>query len=257
LIDKVIQSGGLAFLAHPFEDALPMFNEDDISWADWQVDGFTGIELWNGMSELKTVIKNKIQAVFYAFFPQYLARGPLQRTIQKWDEMLTAGRRVVAVGGSDAHGLPMSLGPLHRVIFPYQFHFACINNHLFIPGPLTGDAVEDSRAVLDSLRQGHSYIGYDLPSPTRGFKFTAHSKDGVFLMGDEVSLKGGVTFQIRLPAKGECVLVHNGQKIKTWQEREISTYVVTLPGYYRVECYIHFLGQKRGWIFSNPIYVHE
>lgn len=257
LIDRAIQSNGLAFLAHPFEDTMPMYNEGEISWDDWQVDGYTGIELWNGFSELKTVAKNRIQSIFYAFFPQYMAHGPLNRTIHKWDELLGNRRHVVVVGGSDAHALPMSLGPIHRTIFPYDFHFKCINNHVLTDHPLTGDATTDSRSILDALQQGHSFIGYDLPVSTRGFRFTAHAKDGVFWMGDDVSLKGGVTFQIRLPVKAECLLIHNGQTIKTWREREVSTYVATEPGTYRIEAYIQYLGQRRGWIFSNPVYVHE
>jgi hypothetical protein len=255
LIDKVRQSDGLSFLAHPFEDSLPAFGETDIGWADWNVTGFTGLELWNGMSEFKSVVKNKIQAVFFAFYPQYIARGPLHRTLQKWDELLGTGKRVVAIGGSDAHALPMSLGPLHRVIFPYLFHFRAINTHLFIPSPLSGDSVADRRTILEALRQGHAFVGYDLPASTRGFRFTAHVKEGVFTMGDEVSARTGVTFQIRLPRKAECRLVQDGRVLKTWREREVCTHTTTQPGAYRVEVYLHYLGEQRGWIFSNPIYV--
>jgi hypothetical protein len=255
LLDKVRQSDGLSFLAHPFEDALPAFGEPDISWVDWNVNGYTGLELWNGMSEFKSVVKNKAQAIFYAFYPQYIAHSPLQRTLQKWDELLVGGMRVVAIGGSDAHATPMSLGPLHRIIFPYLFHFRGINTHLFIETPLTGDTTTDRRLILDALRQGHAFVGYDLPASTRGFRFTAHAKEGVFNMGDEVSIRAGVTFQIRLPLKAECRLIHDGRVIKTWREREISTHVTTQPGVYRVEAYLPYLGVRRGWIFSNPIYV--
>jgi hypothetical protein len=257
LIDRVNQNYGLAFLAHPFEDALPIFNETDISWEDWQVDGYTGIELWNGFSEFKSIVKNKGQAIFYAFFPQYLPHGPLDRTLQKWNELLSNRQRIVAVGGSDAHALPASIGPLHRTVFPYHFHFRCINNHILLDQPPVDDATTDSRSVLDALKRGHSFIGYDLPASTRGFRFTAHARDGVFWMGDDVSLDTGVTFQIKIPGKAECSLIYNGQALKSWRDREICTYVATRPGAYRVEVHIHYLGQRRSWIYSNPIYLHE
>jgi hypothetical protein len=32
-------------------------------------------------------------------------------------------------------------------------------------------------------------------------------------------------------------------------------YLATEPGVYRVEAWRRFRGRKRGWIFSNPIYV--
>src|SRR5512140_3312722 len=47
LIDQANQSNGLTFLAHPNEADLPMFHEPDISWVDWGVHSFTGIEIWN------------------------------------------------------------------------------------------------------------------------------------------------------------------------------------------------------------------
>ena len=53
LLDKVNQSGGLSFIAHPNEDRMPEFDEEDLGWVDWDIHGFTGIELWNGLSESK------------------------------------------------------------------------------------------------------------------------------------------------------------------------------------------------------------
>src|SRR5271169_6380939 len=55
LINAVRESNGLSFLAHPNDPAAPAFHETDISWADWSVTNYTGIELWNGFSELKTL----------------------------------------------------------------------------------------------------------------------------------------------------------------------------------------------------------
>jgi len=52
LIDGVHNSGGLAFIAHPLTRPPPAFGEPDISWVSWEVQDFTGIELWNAMSEL-------------------------------------------------------------------------------------------------------------------------------------------------------------------------------------------------------------
>ena len=55
LINGVVEAGGLSFIAHPRDPEAPAFNETDISWESWEVHGYTGIELWNGLSELKTV----------------------------------------------------------------------------------------------------------------------------------------------------------------------------------------------------------
>ena len=73
-------------------------------------------------------------------------------------------------------------------------------------------------------------------------------------MGGEISAKYGVTLQIRLPQKAESRLLCDG-KVQLWPQHEICTYITTQPGTYRVEAYREYLGQRRGWIFSNPIYV--
>jgi hypothetical protein len=255
LLDAVAKAGGLAFLAHPVDPAAPAVHEADISWVDWEVQGFTGVELWNGFSEFKPRIKSYLHAIYYAYFPHRIARGPLPEALHRWDALLSSGRKVIAIGGSDAHSHHMRLGPLHRTVFPYEFHFRAINTHLLIPRPLGADVTSDTHMILDALRQGHCFIGYDLPAPTRGFHFTARGLEASAEMGDELSAKGGVTMQIRLPRVTECVLLKDGIRLRTWHKHDLCTYITTEPGIYRVEVYVNYLGMRRGWIFSNPIYI--
>jgi hypothetical protein len=257
LLDKVRQSGGLSFLAHPIDPAMPAFGEPDISWEDWDIQNFTGLELWNQFSELKNVARGYLDTLFYAFFPQFIAHGPLPAAIKIWDGLLAGGRRVAAVGGSDSHALKKSLGPIHRTIFPYAFHFHGVNNHLLTDQDLTGDLPFDRRMVLDAFRQGNLFIGYDYPSPTTGFRFIANGKNKTVKMGDEIQLEDGVTFQIKIPEAAECRLIKDGSLLRVWEKQEFCTYITTQSGVYRVECYLPYLGKNRGWIFSNPIYVKD
>jgi hypothetical protein len=251
LIYAVQRLGGLSFIAHPVDPAMPAFGETDISWEDWSVTGFTGIELWNGFSELKTVAKGKLDAIIYAFWPEAIPHGPLPQALYIWDNLLTRGQRVVAVGGADAHARHMSLGPLHRTIFPYDYHFRTINTHALTPTPLTGNLTQDRKMVFDALAAGHCFIGYDLPAPTRGFRFSAQGRASG-IMGD--AMEGVVTLQSKLPSIAEIKLMKDGKCIKALHG-ETFTYVTNEAGVYRVEAYKHYLGKLRGWIFSNPIYV--
>lgn len=255
LIDRVIQRGGLAFIAHPTDPALPLFKQDDISWVDWQVDSYTGIELWNHFSELKSVIHSRIGAIFYAFFPQHISHNPEPETLSHWDHLLASGKRVVAIGGSDAHMLHKKMGPLSRTLYPYSFHFRCINTHIITPNPLSSDLAADRRMVYQALQEGHCFVGYDLPASTRGFSFTAQTSSGTAIMGDEVNLTGSATLQVRLPLETECRLICDGVLVKTWQDQQICTYITSQPGAYRIECSLPYLAKRRGWIFSNPIYL--
>lgn len=255
LIKNAKESGGLTFLAHPLDSSAPAFGEDDLSWVDWQVSGYNGIELWNGMSEFKSLLKSKLHGLYYAFSPKQVATGPFPETLEKWDELLATGRKFVAVGGSDAHAMHARMGALKRVLFPYEFHFRSINTHIHTREPFGGDADNDSRLIIDALRNGHAFIGYDLPASTRGFRFTAHYADGVAWMGDEVSAEKGVTLQIRLPQANEMRLIKDGEALKSMTKRDTYSYHAKDPGVYRVEAYIQYKGKRRGWIFSNPIYV--
>ena len=254
LINTIHRQGGLSFIAHPVDPAMPAFGETDISWEDWDVTGFTGIELWNGFSELKSVARGKLDGIVYAFFPMAIPHGPLPKAIRIWEELLAKGQRIVAVGGSDAHARHMSLGPIHKTIFPYEYHFTTINTHALTSGPLSGKLTEDRKMVYDALAAGHCFIGYDLPASTRGFLFSAHGRESDVIMGDKIALEGAVTLQGKLPSGAEINLIKDGLKIKSCQA-EAFTHITNEPGVYRVEVYKQFMGKRRAWIFSNPIYI--
>ena len=255
LVNGVNEASGICFIAHPHDPDSPAMNEDDITWEAWDVQGYTGLELWNGLVELKTVAPNKLYGLFYAYFPQFIGHHPILETIQKWDELMSTGNRVVAIGGSDAHALHLSLGPLHRVVFPYEFHFHTINTHIFIPDPLTGDVPTDKKMIYEALANGHCFVAYDLPAPTRGFRFKAKSLEHSAIMGDEIPVKGGVTLHTHLPTKADITLLKDGVSLGTWRNQQTLTYNASEPGVYRVEVHRSYLGKKRGWIYSNPIYV--
>lgn len=255
LINGVAEAGGLSFIAHPSDPEARAFNETDISWEAWGVHGYTGIELWNALSELKTVIPTKLHGAFYAFFPQFIGHSPILETLQRWDDLLAEGQRVVAIGGSDAHALHMHMGPLQRVIFPYSFHFRAVNTHVFIPQPLTGDVPTDKKMIYEALAAGRCFIGYDLPASTRSFIFKARGLEQSAIMGDEISARRGVTLQAHLPEPAEIRLIKDGKTIGIWRDSQACAYSASESGVYRVEAWRNFLGRKRGWIFSNPIYV--
>jgi hypothetical protein len=255
LIDSISQAGGYSFIAHPYEHEAASIGETAIDWVDWDVQGFNGLELWNGFGEIKSLIPTKLHALFYAFFPQLIAHSPYNQVLDKWDNLLENGEHIVAIGGSDAHALKLSLGPIHRIVFPYEFHFSAINTHVLVDVPMNGNASHDQKIILDSMANGRCFVGYDLPAKTKGFRFTAQGKGKSVTMGEEIDSEGGVTLQIKLPEVGDCRLLFNGKILKQWTRHQNCTYITTEPGIYRVEVYKRYFGKNRGWIFSNPIFV--
>ena len=74
-------------------------------------------------------------------------------------------------------------------------------------------------------------------------------------MGDEISSdKGAITLQAKFPSRAEINLFRDGKCVKALQG-ETFTYITNEPGVYRVEAHKGYLGKRRGWIFSNPIYI--
>ncbi|HMN11289.1 MAG TPA: hypothetical protein PKD55_03055 [Bellilinea sp.] len=255
LINHVNAAQGLSFLAHPTDPALEIFHEGDISWEDWSVNGYTGLELWNGFAEMKFRVKNYLHGVFYAFNPDTYPVGPHPKTVEIWDSLTKDGKQVVAICGSDAHALPMSLGPIRRTIFPYNFHFRALNNHLLIPDSLSGDYAADRKSIINAFKQGHLFIGNSIPANPKGFRFYAQTGNGDLEMGDKGILGNSATIQIKLPHSAECRLLRNGQVFKQWSEGTIFSTIVNEPGTYRVEVFLNYLGKRRSWIISNPIYL--
>lgn len=255
LLDSVRRRGGLSFLAHPVDPPAALFAEPDLSWVDWDVRGFTGLEIWNFMSEFKARLTSWPAAVWASLFPAWSPRGPFPEVLRRWDEALAAGRHLVAIGGADAHGMPIRWGPIHAVVFPYAFLFRTVNTHVIGEEPWTGDAEADARRLYDALRAGSCFVGYDLSTPTRGFRFRAVDDRGTVPMGGTARARFGVTFQIRTPRPAEIRMIHDGHLIRRWPEEESAVLVVHDPGAYRVEVLRADRGRKRGWIYSNPIYV--
>jgi hypothetical protein len=255
LIDSINSVQGLSFIAHPYDPELSAFGEEDLSWVDWSFTGYTGLELWNNLSEFKIRVTNIPQAVFYAFFPIFLAKEPPLQIRTIWDSLLTQGKKVVAIGGTDAHMLIYQLGPFHKTAFPYDYHFKTINTHILIEGKLTGDAAKDTNLILSALKKGNAFIANDRIKPSHGFMFSLMSNGKTFIMGDELDYKEGLVLTADLPFETEFILLKDGKPVLRNLHCKQTSYPVDTPGCYRVECYRQHLFKRRGWIFSNPIYI--
>ncbi len=255
LINEVNSANGICFLAHPIERSAPLFGEDALPWVNWDVEGYTGIELWNYMSEFKTYLTSRSTAIHAAFNPERYISGPFPETLALWDRLLREGKRVKIIGGADAHGVSYSLGPLKRTVFPYEYLFRCVNTHILTSRPLTGDYEHDQQVIYYALRDGHTFVGYDLPASTRGFRFSAQGHNTSAIMGGRIRLGHGVTLQIVSPRVADIRLLKDGEVILRETENTHRTYIASKPGVYRVEIYLHYKGKQRGWIFSNPIFV--
>jgi hypothetical protein len=254
LIDETRAVGGIGFLAHPFDPEASFLNASSIGWHDWDVDGFHGLEIWNYMSNLKGHVNGRWSALRIGLNPQRYVVGPRPESLAKWDELLAQGKRVTAIAGSDAHAFRLSMGPITRTIYPYEFLFRTVNVHLLLPADLNGEVDHDKALILSALGQGNCWIGYDMAGSTEGFRFSGQgSSKGI--MGDEVRFDTGATLQIVTPVRCHIKLIKDGATVKEAVNEVSLTHLPAEPGAYRAECTVAYLGKERGWIYSNPIYL--
>ncbi len=254
VIDGVNDQAGIGFLAHPFEIGSPVYKQGKTyPWTDWGVNGFTGMDIWSYLSQWRDNAPGILKGIYLYFNPHHaFRRGPLNATLQKWDELLQQ-RMVVGIGCSDAHGIKINLGPWKPVISDYYTCFRSINTHLLLKEPLSGDFQKDKEAVIEALRAGRCFVGYDFFKNSKGFRFEAHRRGRIIHMGERAPADGTV-FAVFTPAQARVVLIRNG---KPYRESDGRTHRFSRlqPGVYRVEVrHRHGLGY-RAWIYSNPIYL--
>ncbi len=259
VIDAVAAQGGLGFIAHPFELGSPVHdNGHTYIWKRWDVTGFTGINIWNFSSIWKGNVTSVFAGLYYYHNMRAADLDPLDETLAKWDG-LTQSRKVVAIGGSDNHGVKLRklLGLVRAMIFDYEYVFRAVNTHVLLPEEMPAEFTDARRAIYDALREGRCFVACGLFADPRGFRFHAETADGLVPMGADVSLADSPTLHVKTPSNALIRFIQNGREVKTVTGTEASMRVEE-PGPCRVEAHLPGRkGKSRAWIFSNPIYVRR
>ncbi len=254
-IRKVKEDGGIGFIAHPHEERSSMKEHPPYPWTDWDVDGFTGIEIWNHMSEWMEGLteQNKYNHFIH---PLKSIIAPPKKTLEKWDD-LNKKRKVVGIGGIDAHAHKLNVfGFVEVEIFPYKVLFQSIRTHVLTEKRIRGKncSIDDSKRIIyNSLEQGRCFISNSYHGSAKGFKFFAQKGNEVFQMGDSVKCDKNIKLKVALPNKhGLIKLIHNGKEISKVENNE-ADFFVKKNGQYRVEVYLN----DKAWIFSNHIRIEN
>jgi len=255
VIDLVNRKGGIGFLAHPFEKGMP-FRERSIAytWNDLSVTKYTGICIWNFSSRWKERVRGPLHGLFFLLFKAWTLEGPSRKTLSFWDRQCQQ-RRVVAIGGSDAHGAWFRWGRFQFVPLSYDYTLNSINVHLLLKTQLSKDFSEAKEQIVGALREGRLFIAHENLKSAPGFRFFYRDEKGLQLsMGEEALSRRGTLF-VQTPARGTIRIMKDGALLRQWTGNRAS-FRVEEKGVYRVAVYrgIPFFG-LRPWIFSNPIYL--
>ncbi|NJL94779.1 MAG: hypothetical protein HC915_14220, partial [Anaerolineae bacterium] len=85
LLYAVNNVGGLSFIAHPFDHRVPWMRPfglgQQIPWTSWEVSGYTGLEIWNFMSDWKEGATSFRAGLRALFRPDAVVTGPRPATL--------------------------------------------------------------------------------------------------------------------------------------------------------------------------------
>jgi len=252
-IEQQKTNRGLAFAAYPTESQT------------WQASPVDGVEIYNLFTNTKKI--NRLVTFFdglwsYRSYPDLMFANFFARPtedLKHWDDaMSSSNRRLVAVGGNDAHsnvgfGLADSTGKqiVGVKLDPYERSFRTVRTHVLIKK----DKLLTRESLLEALSLGHCYVSFDIFSDATGFDFRLLQSHEI--MGDEIAYGAPLELVAKAPLASRFVLLRNGaavdQSSGTWVR-----FAVGGSGIYRIEVYLDSLpppATGKPWIISNPIYI--
>jgi hypothetical protein len=241
----LVLPGNVSIVAYPQE------------FKNWDGAAFNGVEVYNVFTNARQA--NPVIAFFDVLwsqrsYPDLIFALYFQRpdeSLKKWDQAL-ARARLTATGGNDAHAnIGVSLNDssgkklLGIQLDPYAVSFRLVRLHVLIDEnkPL------DEASLMEAIRAGHCFIGFDFLGDSSGFEFEASPEA---IQGDEIKVDRPL--KIRTPVSSRVVLYKDGSVIMDESGVTERDFSVVEPGVYRAEVYLPQLG-NRLWIISNPIYV--
>ncbi len=223
-------------------------------------------------------------------FPEQVFRVMFRRPeafLKRWDD-LNRTRHITGIAGNDCHQntglrgfvtatntlriedtsprkvaeyklngftrplLRLCFGPLdagrrlfHFQLDPYERMARYVNTHL-----LARDLTEP--AVMESLRAGRAFIGFDMIADSTGFLWLAEGGKGRAVMGETSGFSPGTRFKAASPYPCRFTVVKDGAVAYRQEGRAIS-WEAPGPGKYRVEAELKVLNQWVPWVYANPI----
>ncbi len=284
LARQIGEKGGLLFFAHSEEERrwdLPELNGMEI----YNLHTDTKDEGGNFyLTLLGDIILNLEQ------YPDHVVRLLFDRQtdiLAHWDE-LNKTRKIVGIQGTDAHqnnGFIATYTPEGTLriddtspdtVAEWKLNFVTRNLlKLFFGSFEAGDDVFKfqldpyermvrysathilaneltEEALIDGLRQGRVFVGFDMIADARGFVFFAEDGDQKAVMGETMVLSDTVRLRAAAPHMGRFTVVHDGQVIHQVTGTELDWHP-SEPGNYRVEVELRIVDEWVPWIYSNPL----
>lgn len=255
-IAEVNRDQGVTFISHPLDRKIP--------WTDWQVHGFTGIEI---LSLYQLAMKNILFSI--AIFPlQYLFNPDSALTslitypakeLRIWDRYNQKGK-YYGIYALDSHA-KLQISKNFRLRFPsYEATFRILNVYVKVQHELEKNPQSAAATIIAAIRRGNFFSTIESLAAANGFENYYLEKDGRQVeMGGDAEAGGGVLV-LKLPFNfsTDIMIKKDGEKFKTIRDnsRKEIAIPISRPGVYRCEISLHSgPGSDLPWILANPIFI--
>ncbi len=290
LAQQVVTNGGVLFYAHPEEPrewnrpeltGMEIYNlHTDFKRAKGGLSGMLRSQLPDLLLNLRP-------------YPDHVYRMAFHRPtefLQRWDD-LNRERHLTGIAGNDCHqnvGVrgfyteadtirvedtsPKTLkefklnwltrplarwcfGPLapnrrlfHIQLDPYERSARFVNTHVLARGL-------EEPAILDSLRAGRVFIGFDMIADSSSFRWYAKDPSGLAVMGEMLPFSNETRLHALSPLPCRFTIVKDGSVVQQAEGRAVD-WTPTGPGKYRVEAELKVRDEWVPWVYANPIQLH-
>jgi len=254
--DPAIAAGdALRVVAHPQGPGRP--------WLIWDVRHFEAMEIWNWDTDWRDDSPwDWLRALPLLPFEPTSALARLvdrpDSSLARWDALLLEAP-IAAICSVDAHAR-VALTKNRFLPFPaYRHLFKLVRQHVLLDGNPTGDPDHDGDLVVEALRGGRGYCGFDGIADAHGLSVEVESGGTVAGLGQRVVWADGATLRVALPAIGEpttLTVFRDGVVIRETSEATLDLELFG-PGVYRIEAAVRpeALSRSLPWIFANPVFV--
>jgi hypothetical protein len=144
------------------------------------------------------------------------------------------------------------LGPLtpnrklfHFQLDPYERSARFVNTHVL------AHALAEP-AILDSLRAGRVFVGFDMIADSSGFQWFAADGTNQVVMGEAAAFTPATRLGAKSPLPCRFTILKNGSVVNQQEGRALD-WTPSGPGKYRVEAELKVLDEWVPWVYANLI----
>lgn len=250
-INEVNHQNGFGFIAHPDESSIRKNSFRALRWKNWDIKGFSGLEIWNYMSDWTDNMNSKTIFLDYLLRSKKLT-GPTEKVLNWWDRLNNATDEIVpAIGGADAHSFFYNVLCLKINVFNYIDCFRHVNNLIYLNDKLSESFDEAKIQILNAIKSGHNtIINKKIISNKKMPECYILDKNKQVYPGFCLNNNENIKLFINLPKNAIIKIRYNGSIIKEIYAKNFE-YSNLKSGKYRIEAYVNNIP----WFFTNPILI--